>query len=104
MEADEGWVYPHARGETFGRETQRAVVGGLSPRTWGNRRRRSNHRLHGGSIPTHVGKPCRWGGCTPPYGVYPHARGETAHKGLEVVNEGGLSPRTWGNLGRGACS
>ncbi len=90
-------VYPHAGGGTaisLGTTVYRL---GLSPRGWGNRRRRAAACPGPGSIPTRVGEPCTLQGPAHPIQVYPHAGGGTINDGRHTRINAGLSPRGWGN-------
>ena len=50
-------VYPHACGETPAVLLDRREAEGLSPRMRGNKPLEKTRDIHGGSIPTHAGKP-----------------------------------------------
>ena len=90
-------VYPRERGGTTGSPTRFVQITGLSPRTRGNPRRRSNAICVPWSIPANAGEPrsrCargRWPG------VYPRERGGTLTPVMVVAPLYGLSPRTRGN-------
>ena len=90
-------VYPHACGETSSVWKRIHTASGLSPRMWGNHRKRLHHWHNRRSIPTHVGKPAGSSNLVMPRRVYPHACGETYGKHDLQFFASGLSPRMWGN-------
>ena len=96
--------YPRARGETTGPAAGIAGRTGLSPRSRGNRRRRSPFRFRIGTIPALAGKPRSALASSRTKGDYPRARGETVAAMSLQPPFPGLSPRSRGNLQPGGCA
>ena len=95
-------AYPHARGGTGADEPPVRRRPGLSPRTWGNLYTAKLRLKQAGPIPTHVGEPSHWRPSRSGSRAYPHARGGTSAPMRFTRSIAGLSPRTWGNPGRGS--
>ena len=90
-------VYPRERGGTASQRLRCDSRRGLSPRTRGNRRRSTASCPRRWSIPANAGEPITEGSLIPPSSVYPRERGGTCSASPQVMDHGGLSPRTRGN-------
>ena len=91
-------VYPRERGGTQVLAFAARGGRGLSPRTRGNPPLPGSPRSGSGSIPANAGEPRGPGGASSARWVYPRERGGTLEKMVGGGAEGGLSPRTRGNL------
>ena len=91
-------AYPHVCGATILDSAGPSPDFGLSPRVWGNQRRKVRVRLPTRPIPTCVGQPRRNHSRRHARWAYPHVCGATGQDaaGMDVAQ--GLSPRVWGNL------
>ena len=92
-----GTAYPHVCGATPAGPADSMLVGGLSPRVWGNHVFSKYGSVPRRPIPTCVGQPT-WttsssGICT----AYPHVCGATEPYVQPTAANRGLSPRVWGN-------
>ena len=95
---EQSGVYPRARGGTLNTPPLERQIGGLSPRTRGNRRHAGSGNRGAGSIPAHAGEPATSAISPSNTGVYPRARGGTLSGRFTPIPDQGLSPRTRGNL------
>ncbi len=89
-------VHPHARGERSVISIRCFLRGGSSPRTWGTLYLPPRGVVYGRFIPTHVGNADSILSAYPLGSVHPHARGERARSVVQVSQDAGSSPRTWG--------
>jgi len=94
---EQSGVYPRARGGTLNTPPLERQIGGLSPRTRGNRRHAGSGNRGAGSIPAHAGEPATSAISPSNTGVYPRARGGTLSGRFTPIPDQGLSPRTRGN-------
>ena len=90
-------VHPHARGEIYREAFAHTLMGGTSPRTWGNLSPGRIASVVQRYIPTHVGKSGSPSLLSVMCSVHPHARGEIRFGGDSFNGRFGTSPRTWGN-------
>jgi len=88
--------HPHARGENFCKNLERAGVSGPSPRTWGEPPPGLPTAPWPRTIPTHVGRTTTKSTARPRSPDHPHARGENHKDCGRVPANPGPSPRTWG--------
>ena len=90
-------VYPHVCGATTRLTSVRVMPMGLSPRVWGNPGAGQQRWSYSGSIPTCVGQPPVEALPNLVWQVYPHVCGATFVGACFQSEQGGLSPRVWGN-------
>ena len=91
-----GSVHPHVRGEHAGRELDRQIECGSSPRAWGTLLPRSCKDRRYRFIPTCVGNTVSSSAMIYPVTVHPHVRGEHTHRRQRSATASGSSPRAWG--------
>ena len=96
-------VYPHVCGATLLDWARTHRRWGLSPRVWGNHRRKKMRDERTRSIPTCVGQPGRDRRRNTRAEVYPHVCGATQPALRRTDCRQGLSPRVWGNQLPGQC-
>ena len=91
-----GTEHPHGRGEKRPSHSRRRLSHGTSPRAWGEGPMSSRFSSNSRNIPTGVGRRK----CDEPLSTqvpeHPHGRGEKLHRKLIPMQEGGTSPRAWG--------
>ncbi len=90
--------HPHARGENNLVQHYAEILGGPSPRTWGELQGASSRERASRTIPTHVGRTAWCLAPGKPGADHPHARGENCISSTMIGSVSGPSPRTWGEL------